>query len=84
MDADEPGLPAAAEWAAASSLWLEIVAAPPESKARRLFCPLAKRQGAGAVLDASRDSQVAGKRLASWTAVALHRFSHGTVKPCQY
>jgi hypothetical protein len=40
-----------------------------------IFCFLAKRQRAGAVQDASRISIIIGTRSASWSAVALHRFS---------
>src|ERR1035437_2009377 len=36
--------------------------------------PMWKRQRTGALRDASRNSQVAGKRFASWTAAGLRRF----------
>jgi len=34
-----------------------------------------RRQKTGPVQDATRNSQVTGKRFASWTAAALRRFS---------
>jgi hypothetical protein len=44
---------------------------------------LAKRQRAGAVQDASRILGIGVLRTASWSAVALHRFSQRQIKLCQ-
>ena len=42
---------------------------------RRLPSARPKRQGTGALQDATRGLHVASKRYASWTAAALRRFS---------
>jgi hypothetical protein len=49
----------------------------------RMFHLLAKRQRAGAVQDASHILGIGVLRTASWSAVALHRFSQRHIKLCQ-
>ena len=48
----------------------------------RTFRVPAKRQGTGAVQDASRISGIIVPRTASWSAAALHRFSQSHIKMC--